>query len=318
MEVDDDINLEEKRLLLMALGGGTAHTPKPPAEWLTEKMWSRSGTVAGMDNVDRWKQVFDSDNPLAEHWPGKEQMSSLQRALVLLAVRTDCTIAGLQEVIAANLGKSFLEPPGFNLEKTGCPPLIFVLSSGADPMVEVIRLAQKLSMNEHYITVSLGQGQGPKASQAINDGAEQGLWVILQNCHLASSWMPTLEVMVEGLSLSPDKVADHFRLWLTAMPSPDFPISVLQNGMKMTIEPPKGLKSNLLRAFNSIDPDWFAEGCTKSTECKQTFRKMLFGLCFFHALIQEPDTIFMQSVVPTVHWAGTFRTSSPSPIDKSA
>ena len=23
------------------------------------------------DNLERWKQVFDSDNPLAEHWPGK-------------------------------------------------------------------------------------------------------------------------------------------------------------------------------------------------------------------------------------------------------
>lgn len=307
MEVDDDINLEEKRLLLMALGGGTAQTAKPSAEWLTEKMWSRICVLDKLgkgpwykfansfkDNIDRWRVVFDSDNPLAEHWPGKEQMSTLQRALVLLAVRTDCTIAGLQEVIAANLGKSFLEPPGFNLEKafhsagSNCKPLIFVLSSGADPMVEVIRLAQKMAMNDHYITVSLGQGQGPKAEKAIKEGAEQGLWVILQNCHLAPSWMPTLEVMVEEL---PDKgVQDQFRLWLTAMPSPDFPISVLQNGMKMTIEPPKGLKSNLLRAFNSIDPDWFAEACTKNTECKHTFRKMLFGLCFFHASIQERCT----------------------------
>ncbi|CAE7026689.1 Dnah1, partial [Symbiodinium sp. CCMP2456] len=100
--------------------------------------------------------------------------------------------------------------------------------------------------------------------------------------------MPTLEVMVE--ELDPDKVNEQFRLWLTSMPSSEFPISVLQNGMKMTIEPPKGLKSNLLRAFSSIDPDWFAEACTRSTECKQTFRKMLFGLCFFHALIQERCT----------------------------
>ena len=306
MEVDDDINLEEKRLLLMALGGGSPHLPKPAEEWLTEKMWSRicvldkvgkgpwyKFATSFQDNIEKWKALFDSDNPVAYHWPGKEQMSALQRALVLLAVRTDCTIAGLQEIISSNLGKNFLEPPGFNLEKSfhtsnACKPLIFVLSSGADPMVEVIRLAQKVGMNERYTTVSLGQGQGPKAGRAITDGTEGGLWVILQNCHLAPSWMPTLEVMVE--ELNPDKVNDQFRLWLTSMPSSEFPISVLQNGMKMTIEPPKGLKSNLLRAFSSIDPDWFAEACTKSTECKQTFRKMLFGLCFFHALIQERCT----------------------------
>lgn len=70
-------------------------------------------------------------------------------------------------------------------------------------------------------------------------------------------------------------------MFRTAMPSEAFPISVLQNGMKMTIEPPKGLKSNLLRAFTSIDPEWFAESCTRSTECKQHFRR----LDIYHSLI---------------------------------
>mmetsp|Transcript_94413 Transcript_94413/g.252588 ORF Transcript_94413/g.252588 Transcript_94413/m.252588 type:complete len:503 (-) Transcript_94413:181-1689(-) len=50
----------------------------------------------------------------------------------------------------------------------------------------------------------------------------------------------------------------------------------------MTVEPPKGLKANLTRAYLSYDPEWF-ESCTKP----HAFKKMLFGLSFFHALILE-------------------------------
>mmetsp|Transcript_74844 Transcript_74844/g.236510 ORF Transcript_74844/g.236510 Transcript_74844/m.236510 type:complete len:554 (-) Transcript_74844:149-1810(-) len=111
------------------------------------------------------------------------------------------------------------------------------------------------------------------------------MWVILQNCHLAVSWMPKLEAVVE--ELDPEKLSEDFRLWLTAMPSKEFPVTVLQNGMKMTVEPPKGLKSNLLRAYAGLDEEWFTDACSQSKGCQHAFRKMLFGLFFFHGLIQE-------------------------------
>lgn len=148
----------------------------------------------------------------------------------------------------------------------------------------VRQTAQELHQFETKAAVSLGQGQGPKAEFAINEGKTGGNWVILQNCHLAVSWMPVLEKLVE--ELDPDVVADTFRLWLSAMPSPHFPVSVLQNGMKMTVEPPKGLKSNLLRAYLSFEEEWF-DSAGNSDASRKAFRKMLFGLCFFHALIQE-------------------------------
>lgn len=74
----------------------------------------------------------------------------------------------------------------------------------------------------------------------------------------------------------------EYRLWLTSMPSNDFPVPVLQMGIKLTNEPPRGLKANLKRTYGDMKEEDF-EACSKPKE----YKKMLFALSYFHAAILE-------------------------------
>ncbi len=65
----------------------------------------------------------------------------------------------------------------------------------------------------------------------------QGHWVFLANCHLSISWLPELDKIVEQLQTA--AVHNDFRLWLSSSPTIDFPISILQIGLKITNEPQK-------------------------------------------------------------------------------
>ncbi len=103
-----------------------------------------------------------------------------------------------------------------------------------------------------------------------------------QNCHLASSWMPSLEKIVKRMSENPEDINDAYRLYLSSMPSGNFPVSVLQDSVKITNEPPKGLRANLKRALVDMENDFFEKNVLGVD-----WRRMVFGICLFHAVIQE-------------------------------
>lgn len=103
-------------------------------------------------------------------------------------------------------------------------PLIFVLSPGSDPISTFLRYAEEMGMAKKLDSISLGKGMGERAKNFIDDAKVRGGWVLLQNCHLSISWMPELERIREEFD---DSIHRDFRLWLTSMASPEFPVSVL-------------------------------------------------------------------------------------------
>uniref|UniRef100_A0A8C6RT96 Dynein axonemal heavy chain 3 n=1 Tax=Nannospalax galili TaxID=1026970 RepID=A0A8C6RT96_NANGA len=276
--------------------------PNPASEWLSEKSWGevvRASSLPRMkglmehveQNVNDWKKIYDSVCPHEEIFPSPWKfLQGLEKMVILRCLRPDKMIPAIREFISENMGKTFIEAPTFDLQgsyndSSCCTPLIFVLSPGADPMAGLLKFADDLGMGGTKTQIiSLGQGQGPIAAKMINSAIQEGTWVVLQNCHLATSWMPTLEKICEEV-IVPKKTNIRFRLWLTSYPSEKFPVSILQNGIKMTNEPPKGLRANLLRSYlnDPISDPLFFQSCTKPV----MWQKLLFGLCFFHAIVQE-------------------------------
>lgn len=82
------------------------------------------------------------------------------------------------------------------------------------------------------------------------EGAEKGNWVFLANCHLSISLLPELESIID--IVFKQNIDPNFRLYLSSSPHPKFAISLLQRSLKVTQEPPKGIKANMLRLYDNM------------------------------------------------------------------
>ncbi|XP_050560797.1 dynein axonemal heavy chain 3 isoform X1 [Spodoptera frugiperda] len=295
-KLDDDL------VAFLLTGGVALDNPyeNPAAGWLSDKAWSevvRSSNLNALKdfkshfekNVGKWKSFYDlsapHENPMPEPF---DQLEGIPKLIVLRCIRPDKLIPLVQQYVVKEMGRPYIEPPPFDLDKSYndsncCSPLIFILSPGSDPMSGLVKFAtEKKAVT--FETISLGQGQGPIASGMISKAIVTGGWVVLQNCHVMTSWMGELERICAEV-IVPQSTHSNFRCWLTSYPSTSFPVTVLQNGVKMTNEAPKGLKNNIYRSYISdpiCDPEFYIS-CPRTED----WRRLLYALCFFHAIVQE-------------------------------
>ena len=233
--------------------------PNPQPGWLTDKCWGDllelftipafTGLKASMaNNWSKWEPIVETTDPMTlistifgPVDDPKSEYNAFQRLCILRSLRTDSVVPAVMQFIAGRMGSKFIEPPPFNMQEcfddSRCyTPLIFVLTPGAAPMTELLALAEELGYGSKLQAISLGQGQGPIAEAAITDAAEKGSWVCLQNCHLCISWMPTLERICEEFS---EDIEYQFQVVVDFRAIIFFSCVVLQNGVKMTCEPPR-------------------------------------------------------------------------------
>ena len=285
------------------LRGGTvmdrsAQRSNPAAAWISEIAWDN---ITEADNLESfrgladsfeqstrdWKAWYMSSNPELTPLPGEwdNKLDHLQHIIILRSLRPDRALAAASTFVSAHLGAYFIDPPPFDLDKiflSSYPklPLIFVLSPGVDPINQVKALADIRGVVMQ--SCSLGQGQDKIATKMIEDGLREGQWVFLANCHLSISWMPSLEKIIENYCDAEEDPHPDFRLWLSSSPNPKFPIAILQRGLKMTTEPPSGLRQNLARLYNMSTEEQFNR-CHESVK----YKKLMFSLCWFHAVLLE-------------------------------
>ena len=280
---------------------------KKPFQWMSDEVWLNvtqlgessqffSGLVGDMTSSEgAWRKWYDDNTPEAVPIPsGYEQrlgdradVGPFLKLLLVRCLRVDRSILMCKEFVrnTKEMGPSFVEPVTDTIEMVYDDmvpevPVIFLLSRGSDPTDGITELCRKKKLPSPAV-ISLGEGQEPVALKAINSGVVNGTWVLLQNCELGLGLMNEMESIINKLRGSIDP---NFRLFITALPHPDFPLGLLQMCSKVTNDPPAGLRAGLLRSYTPgvmIDQDRLERVDTAQ------WRQLLFALCFLHSVVQE-------------------------------
>ena len=134
----------------------------------------------------KFKKIYDATEAHKEKMPGEweEKLNQFQKMVVIKALRGDKVTAAISDFIVEKIGQNFIEPPTFNLghcylDSSNVSPLIFVLSPGSDPIADFTKFANEMGMDNKIDSVSLGQGQAPKAEKGIEKARITGGWCLL-------------------------------------------------------------------------------------------------------------------------------------------
>jgi len=251
-------------------------------------------------NKEKWSEFIKDDKNLYMELPeflNTNKLDLLVQLVFCKILRKDKLLYKIIEIVNQTLGEDIAKISNNNttlkeliVQSNPRKPIMLLLTPGFDPVNRLQTFAKEFN-DTRLEVISLGQGQGTLAKKRILEFRKNGGWVLLQNCHLYSSWMPELEDLIEETALisSQDRnvLSPEYRLWLTTVSDPSIPIQIIHRSIKCTNEQPKGVKANMLKIYTQIrdNKEKLAEWNSHSKNAD--WKKLFMGLAFFHSILME-------------------------------
>ncbi|CAG4978478.1 unnamed protein product [Parnassius apollo] len=270
--------------------------PPKPFKWVTDMSWLNLVQLSSLrqftnilnqvtSNEKGWKSWFDKEAPEDEPLPdGYHTLDVFRKLLMVRAWCPDRTLSQSLKYVISSMGAKFSEAVIVNYEQMVTEarplvPLIGFLAMGSDPTPSIEITAKRMECI--CSSVSMGQGQEIHARKLIDRGLKEGIWVLLQNCHLGLEYMVEVMEQFAELEKEPEKVHETFRLWITTEVHPKFPITLLQMSIKYTCEPPSGVKAGLMRTYDAMSQDFL------DYSDSLFYLPLIYMISFLHTVVQE-------------------------------
>lgn len=171
-----------------AVNSSEIYPPCPKISWMNESLWhdlcdlSHSCSIfkkipgSLLDSLPQWEQYMNAEFPFTETIPAEFGMETkptvFHRLMLVKSLREERLIVSIPAMIGEVLGPDFTHHPALSFSDTfkelnNATPLIFILSSGSDPLGPLMKFANDLKKSDRLSIISLGQGQGPIAEDLI-------------------------------------------------------------------------------------------------------------------------------------------------------
>ena len=170
------------------------------------------------------------------------------------------------------------------LESDVKTPVLFIVTSSVNVGDIISDFHQKKQSSLGGLRLqqfALSAGLESMVASRLEQAAQNGDWILLENLHLVPDWLPTLQALILSTATGPD-VNSRFRVFTTAIPDERFPKSILEKFIKVALQPPKSMKQKISKMLLDQEQDGFFR---KSGRHANVHKNLFVGLAYFHAIL---------------------------------